>query len=47
MDPEQRQKMHLRFLCFMSGVEPKDELEGMLASQLLASHNAAMWGAGH
>jgi hypothetical protein len=42
MDPEQRQKMHFGFLCFMSGVEPKDELEGMLASQLLASHNAAM-----
>ena len=42
MDDEQRQKMHFGFLCFMSGVEPKDELEGMLASQLLASHNAAM-----
>src|SRR3984893_7991761 len=44
MDDEQRQKMHFGFLCFMSGVEPKDELEGMLASQLLASHNAAMEG---
>jgi hypothetical protein len=29
-------------LGFLSGVEPKDELEGMLAAQLLASHNAAM-----
>ncbi|SIO48039.1 hypothetical protein SAMN05443247_06056 [Bradyrhizobium erythrophlei] len=27
---------------FLAGVEPKDELEGMLAAQLLASHNAAM-----
>jgi hypothetical protein len=42
MDDEQRQKMHFSFLCFMSGVEPKDEFEGLLASQLLASHNAAM-----
>jgi hypothetical protein len=42
MDAEQRQKIHFAFLCFMAGVEPKDELEGMLASQLLASHNAAM-----
>jgi hypothetical protein len=42
MDDEQRQRMHFAFLCFMSGVEPRDELEGMLASQLLASHNAAM-----
>ena len=24
------------------GIEPKDELEGMIASQLLAAHNAAM-----
>ena len=24
------------------GIEPKDELEGMLAAQLLAAHNAAM-----
>ena len=42
MDAEQRQKMHFGLLCFMSGVGPKDELEGMLACQLLASHNAAM-----
>jgi hypothetical protein len=42
MDAEQRRKMQFGLLCFLSGVEPKDELEGMLASQLLASHNAAM-----
>jgi hypothetical protein len=29
-------------LSFLAGVQPKDELEGMLAAQLLASHNAAM-----
>jgi hypothetical protein len=42
MNPEQRKKMQFGLLCFLSGVEPKDELEGLLASQLLASHNAAM-----
>jgi hypothetical protein len=29
-------------LSFLAGVEPKDELEGMLGAQLLASHNAAI-----
>lgn len=24
------------------GIDPRDELEGMMAAQLLASHNAAM-----
>jgi hypothetical protein len=42
MDAEQRKKMQFGLLCFLSDVEPKDELEGLLASQLLASHNAAM-----
>jgi hypothetical protein len=42
MDAEQRKKMQFGLLCFLSGVEPNDELEGLLASQLLASHNAAM-----
>jgi hypothetical protein len=33
--PEQRDKQ-------LSGIAPKDELEGMIAGQLIASHNAAM-----
>jgi len=41
-DPERTHKTQTAALCFLSGVEPKDELEGMLAAQLLASHNAAM-----
>jgi hypothetical protein len=39
---EQVKKQHSANLSFLSGVEPNDELEGMLAAQLLASHNAAM-----
>jgi hypothetical protein len=42
MDDAQREKKQFGLLCFLSGVEPKDQLEGLLASQLLASHNAAM-----
>jgi hypothetical protein len=41
-DAERKHKQHSAMLGFLSGVEPKDELEGMLAAQLLASHNAAM-----
>src|SRR5262245_17526575 len=29
-------------LAAMMGIEPRDELEGMLAAQLVATHNAAM-----
>jgi hypothetical protein len=39
---EQAQKQHTAYLGFLSGIGPNDELEGMLAAQLLASHNAAM-----
>jgi hypothetical protein len=39
---ERSHKQHSAMLGFLSGIEPKDELEGMLAAQLLASHNAAM-----
>lgn len=35
-------KLQSAGLSFLAGVEPKDELEGILAAQLLASHNAAM-----
>src|SRR5439155_3943370 len=41
-DPERAHKQQSAMLGFLSGAEPKDELEGMLAAQLLASHNAAM-----
>src|SRR3982074_1800208 len=35
-------KLQSASLSFLAGIEAKDELEGMLAAQLLASHNAAM-----
>jgi hypothetical protein len=41
-DADRTHKLQLASLSFLAGVEPKDELEGMLAAQLLASHNAAM-----
>jgi hypothetical protein len=41
-DPDRAHKHHTAYLSFLSSVDPKDELEGMLAAQLLASHNAAM-----
>ena len=41
-DADRAHKLQSASLSFLAGVEPKDELEGMLAAQLLASHNAAM-----
>ncbi|MBR1229500.1 hypothetical protein JQ600_31915 [Bradyrhizobium sp. AUGA SZCCT0176] len=41
-DADRSHKLQSAGLSFLTGVEPKDELEGMLAAQLLASHNAAM-----
>jgi len=41
-DADRTHKQRSASLRFLAGVEPKDELEGMLAAQLLASHNAAM-----
>jgi hypothetical protein len=40
--PEQRDKQLSATIGAMIGVAPKDELEGMIAGQLIASHNAAM-----
>jgi hypothetical protein len=40
-DDERTHKLQSALLSFLSGFEPKDEFEGMLAAQLLASHNAA------
>src|SRR5712672_1305657 len=41
-DAERTHKLQSAGLSFLAGIEPKDQLEGMLAAQLLASHNAAM-----
>src|SRR5215813_10070030 len=41
-DPATREKQHSATLAALIGIEPKDELEGMMASQLIAAHNAAM-----
>jgi hypothetical protein len=35
-------KQHDAMLAALVGIQPADELEGMLAAQLVASHNAAM-----
>jgi hypothetical protein len=40
--PEQRDKQLSATIDAMIGIAPKDELEGMIAGQLIASHNAAM-----
>jgi hypothetical protein len=41
-EAERTHRQQSASLSLLAGVEPKDELEGMLAAQLLASHNAAM-----
>jgi hypothetical protein len=41
-DPETREKQVRAALAGLSGIGPKDELEGMMAAQLVAAHNAAM-----
>jgi hypothetical protein len=41
-DRDEAHKQHTAILLLLSGIDPKDELEGMLAAQLLTSHNAAM-----
>ena len=40
--PEQRDKQLSATVAAMIGIAPKDELEGMIAGQLIASHSAAM-----
>jgi hypothetical protein len=40
--PEDRDKQLSATVAALIGIAPKDELEGMLAAQLLASHNASM-----
>jgi hypothetical protein len=41
-DQDERQKQKRAALTGLVGVKPADELEGMIAAQLLATHNAAM-----
>jgi hypothetical protein len=41
-DAGTRDRQYHATLAALGGIAPRDELEGMLAAQLLASHNAAM-----
>jgi hypothetical protein len=41
-DPETRDKQYSATVAALIGIAPKDELEGMMAAQLIAAHNAAM-----
>src|SRR5215213_10879394 len=41
-DEEERQKLISACAAALIGIGPKDELEGMLAGQLIAAHSAAM-----
>ena len=41
-DTETRDKQVSATFAALIGIEPKDELEGMMAAQLIAAHNAAM-----
>jgi hypothetical protein len=41
-DKQTLDRQYSATVAALVGIEPKDELEGMIASQLLAAHNAAM-----
>jgi hypothetical protein len=41
-DPAERDKQFSATVAALIGIGPKDELEGMMAAQLIAAHNAAM-----
>lgn len=40
--PEDKRKLYFSHLAFLTGVNPQDVIEGMMAAQLFASHAAAM-----
>jgi len=40
--PASRGADRIEHLAALIGIAPKDEIEGMLAAQLIAAHNAAM-----
>lgn len=42
LSPEERDKQYSATVAALVGIGPKDELEGMMAAQLVAAHNAAM-----
>ena len=41
-DPSTRYEQYSATVAALAGIGPKDELEGMMAAQLIAAHNAAM-----
>lgn len=41
-DPETFKKRQKAILAAMTGINPQDEIEGMLAAQMIALHNASM-----
>src|SRR5262245_14237150 len=41
-DSETRDKQYGATVAALLGIGPKDELEGMMAAQLIAAHNASM-----
>lgn len=41
-DPGTRDRQLRATIAALAGIEPKDELEGMMAAQLIAAHNATM-----
>ena len=41
-DGEARERRHRAALAGLIGIGPQDEMEGMIAAQLIATHNAAM-----
>jgi hypothetical protein len=41
-DAETRQRQYGATAAALFGIEPKDEVEGMIAAQLIAAHNATM-----
>jgi hypothetical protein len=43
-DEETRDRQYKATASALIGMAPKDEMEGMIAAQLLAAHNAAMAG---
>ncbi|HEU4805663.1 MAG TPA: hypothetical protein VFS91_07630 [Nitrobacter sp.] len=42
LGPEEKDRQYAATVAALAGIEPKDELEGMMAAQLIAAHNAAM-----
>jgi hypothetical protein len=41
-DSAERDKQYMATAAALAGIQPRDELEGMMAAQLIAAHNAAM-----